>query len=74
MQCNVDKRLIEILNTAGIAITWEEFRLAYGVRKLEREKSPDAIKRRALAAKRAAREMELSSYFLASNSEDAEGM
>ena len=42
MQFNLDKRFIEILNQQGHAITWDQFRAAYDVRKAERESSPEA--------------------------------
>lgn len=54
MQFNLDKRFIEILNERGHAITWDQFRSAYDVRKLEREASPEAIaKARKLAIQNA---------------------
>lgn len=37
MQCRMDKRVIELLNEAGVAITWEQFRSAYDRRRNERE-------------------------------------
>lgn len=37
MQCRMDKRVIELLNAAGVAITWDEFRDAYDQRRVERD-------------------------------------
>jgi hypothetical protein len=45
MQFNVDKRFIEILNTSGVKITWEQFRKANDIRREERENTPAAIAR-----------------------------
>lgn len=43
MQFNVDKRFIEILNTSGVKITWEQFRKANDVRRAERDSDPAAV-------------------------------
>ena len=43
MQFNVDKRFIEILNTSGVKITWEQFRKANDVRRSERDSDPAAV-------------------------------
>jgi hypothetical protein len=47
MQCRMDKRVIELLNEAGISITWEQFRTAYDRRRNEREADPLKPVRRA---------------------------
>lgn len=36
MMFNCDRRLIEILNSLGVVITWEDFRRAYDMRRSER--------------------------------------
>lgn len=43
MQFNVDKRFIEILNTSGVKITWEQFRKANDARRAERDGDPVAV-------------------------------
>ena len=43
MQFNVDKRFIEILNTSGVKITWEQFRKANDARRAERDADPAAV-------------------------------
>lgn len=43
MQFNVDKRFIEILNTSGVKITWEQFRKANDARRSERDGDPVAV-------------------------------
>lgn len=40
MQFNVDKRFIEILNSQGVQITWQQFREANNTRRAERESNP----------------------------------
>lgn len=40
MQFNVDKRFIEILNSQGVQITWQQFREANNTRRAERELNP----------------------------------
>lgn len=40
MQCRMDKRVIELLNEAGVSITWEQFRTAYDRRRNERDIDP----------------------------------
>lgn len=40
MQFNVDKRFIEILNSQGVQITWQQFREANNTRRAERESTP----------------------------------
>jgi hypothetical protein len=66
MQFNLDKRFIEILNEQGHAITWDQFRAAYRVRKAERESSPDAIAKARKQAIQSQREVEAYRAILAS--------
>lgn len=47
MQCRIDKRVIELLNEDGVAITWEQFRAAYDRRRNERNVDPLKPVRRA---------------------------
>ena len=37
MTFRIDKRFIEILNDMGFSITFDQFRAAYNLRRLERE-------------------------------------
>lgn len=37
MQCRMDKRVIELLQAQGAAVTWEQFREAYAIRQKERD-------------------------------------
>jgi hypothetical protein len=60
MQFNLDKRFIEILNEQGHAITWDQFRAAYTLRKDERESSPEMIAKR--LKDQAQNERELAAY------------
>lgn len=55
MQFNVDKRFIEILNTSGVKITWDQFRKANDARRSEREGDPAIVakKEKARAAQMA---------------------
>lgn len=43
MLFNVDKRFIEILNTSGAEVSWEQFRKANDVRRAERDGDPVAV-------------------------------
>ena len=43
MQFKVDKRFIEILNTSGVKITWEQFTKANDARQAERDGDPAAV-------------------------------
>lgn len=66
MQFNLDKRFFEILNEQGHAITWDQFRAAYDVRKAEREASPAAIARARKLANQNKQELEAYRALLAS--------
>lgn len=66
MQFNLDKRFFEILNERGHAITWDQFRAAYDVRKAEREASPAAIARARRLASQNKQELEAYRALLAS--------
>ncbi|MEC5213393.1 hypothetical protein RCH06_001939 [Polaromonas sp. CG_9.5] len=49
MQFNVDKRFIEILNTSGARITWDQFRKANDLRRAERNSDPVAVAKKSKA-------------------------
>lgn len=66
MQFNLDKRFFEILNERGHALTWEQFRAAYDVRKAEREASPEAAARAQRLAAQNRRELDAYRALLAS--------
>jgi hypothetical protein len=57
MQFNVDKRFIEILNTLGVKITWEQFRKANDSRRAERDSDPAAVAHKELARRQEEVEM-----------------
>lgn len=46
MQFNVDKRFIEILNTTGVKITWEQFKKANDLRRNERSSDSALVARK----------------------------
>lgn len=60
MQFNVDKRFIEILNSQGVQITWQQFREANNTRRAERESDPVAVVKKEKARKR--NELEIQAY------------